>query len=114
MIIYKICTADDWRAAIASGVYGGSAHDQRDGFIHFSTYAQLAGTLAKHYAGQDDLLLAGVDAEKLGTALKWEPARNAELFPHLYTPLALSAVLWVRPVPLGESGTHIIPREDLT
>lgn len=85
--IFKVVPRDAWQAACDVGVYNGSADDLRDGFIHFSLREQLPGTLAKHYRGQDDLLLVRFDADDLGDALKWEPSRGGALFPHLYAPL---------------------------
>lgn len=108
-VIYKICGADEWREAEARGSYAGSPDDLRDGFIHFSTAAQLAGTAAKHFAGRGDLILVGVDAMALGDALKWEPSRGGDLFPHLHGPLPVSAVRSIVPVPLGSDGRHLIP-----
>lgn len=107
-VIFKVASQEEWAAAKAEGAYRGSAHDLRDGFIHFSTEDQLAGTLAKHYAGRDGLLLIAVDPASLGEALKWEPARNGDLFPHLYAPLPVAAALRVRALPLGADGVHII------
>ncbi len=107
--IYKICAGAAWKEAEAAGRYGGSAVDRRDGFIHFSTAAQLAGTAAKHFAGQTDLVLVAVDGEKLGEALKWEPSRGGELFPHLYAALPLSAVLWARPLADEIEGRRAFP-----
>ena len=108
--IYKICTAAEWHAAEHAGVYRGSAIDRRDGFIHFSTAEQAAETAARHFAGQRDLVLIAVDAEKLGDRLKWEPSRGGALFPHLYGKLALSTVLRVDPLPLDASGRHMFPK----
>ena len=51
-VIYKICPADLWRAAEGDGVFRGAPVDLQDGFIHFSTAAQVAETAAKHFAGQ--------------------------------------------------------------
>jgi uncharacterized protein (DUF952 family) len=110
-LIFKICDAPEWDAALASGSYAGSEHDRRDGFIHFSTAAQLPGTLAKHYAGREGLVLIAFDAEALGPQLKWEPARDGDLFPHLYAVLPTAAALWTRPLPLGADGAHLIPAE---
>lgn len=107
--IYKILPADDWAAAQAAGVYQGSVHDARDGFIHFSTAAQAAETAAKHFAGQRDLVLLAVDPAPLGAALKWEPSRGGALFPHLYAPLPVEAVSAVHELPLGPDGRHIFP-----
>jgi uncharacterized protein (DUF952 family) len=110
-MIFKVCGQAEWTAAEAAGRYEGSANDRRDGFIHFSTAAQLPGTLRKHFAGRDDLVLIAVEAEALGKALKWEPSRGGDLFPHLYAPLGRSAVLWVRPLPGDEPGGFRIPQE---
>ena len=107
--IYKIMAAAEWAAAQAAGVYEGSAHDRRDGFIHFSTAQQAADTAAKHFAGQADLVLLAIDPAPLGDALKWEPSRGGALFPHLYAPLALSAVTAIQSLPLGPDGRHLFP-----
>jgi uncharacterized protein (DUF952 family) len=110
--LYKIVPAALWRAAERDGVFRGSQADLRDGFIHFSTAAQVAETAAKHFAGARDLLLVSVDAGKLGEALKWEPSRGGALFPHLYAPLARAAVSKVEPLPLGADGGHRFPPLD--
>jgi uncharacterized protein (DUF952 family) len=112
-LIYKICAAAEWAAAQAPGTYAGSAHDCRDGFIHFSTAAQLSGTLAKHFAGREDLLLIAVESGGLGDALRWEPAREGDLFPHLYGELPVAAALWTRALRIGPPGRHTVPAEVL-
>jgi uncharacterized protein (DUF952 family) len=94
--IYKICPQAEWNAALAAGVYTGSADDVRDGFIHFSFADQVHATVAKHFAGRTDLLLIEIDPAQLGAALRHEASRNGALFPHLYAPLPLSAVLSTR------------------
>jgi uncharacterized protein (DUF952 family) len=83
--------------------------DLADGYIHFSTAAQARETAAKHFAGQADLVLVAVDAGALGTALRWEPSRGGQLFPHLYAELPMAAVRWVKPLPLGPDGVHVFP-----
>ncbi len=107
--IYKICGEALWREAKAAGQFVGAPVDLRDGFIHFSTAAQLAGTAAKHFAGATNLLLLAVDGDALGAALKWEVSRGGELFPHLYAPLPLSAVRWVRPLADEVDGRRPLP-----
>lgn len=106
--IYKICPQTLWREAEAKGVFTGAPVDLADGFIHFSTAAQASETARRHFAGQDGLLLVAVDAAKLGAALKFEVSRGGDLFPHLYAPLDLGAVRWVKPLPLGADG-HMFP-----
>jgi uncharacterized protein (DUF952 family) len=107
--IYKICPASNWREAERQGTYRGSADDARDGFIHFSTAAQLAGTLQKHYFGQTGLFLVAIDADLLGDALRWEPSRGDDLFPHLYGALDLGAVTAVMDLRARSDGSHDIP-----
>jgi uncharacterized protein (DUF952 family) len=107
--IYKICPASAWREAERQGVYRGSADDIRDGFIHFSLPAQVAETAKKHFFGQTGLFLIEVDADALDDALRWEPSRNDELFPHLYGELDLGTVTGVLELRARSDGTHDIP-----
>jgi uncharacterized protein (DUF952 family) len=111
--VYKIVAADLWRTAKDSGVFTGAGIDLTDGFIHLSTAAQARRTAQLYFAGQDDLVLVAADGASLGAALKYEPSRDGDLFPHLYGPLPLTAVLSVRPLPLGVAGNHIFP-DDVT
>jgi uncharacterized protein (DUF952 family) len=106
--IYKICPGSAWREAERQGVYRGSADDARDGFIHFSTAAQLEGTARKHFFGQTGLYLIEVDADALGAALRWERSRDNELFPHLYGELDLGLVLRVIGMRTRSDGDHDI------
>lgn len=108
MAIYKLFRRAEWEAFEAAGETRGAPVDLADGFIHFSTAAQLAETARRHFAGAPDLVLAAVPPETLGPALRWEPARGGALFPHLYRPLARSEVLWAVPLPLGPDG-HRFP-----
>src|SRR5947209_19368483 len=105
-LIYKIVPEALWRAAEALAEFDGAPVDQADGFIHFSTAAQVRETAAKHFACERDLLLVTVDAEHLGEALKWEPSRGGDLFPHLYGKLQLAHVSRVDQLPLRENGTQ--------
>ena len=108
MPIYKIVLRPEWDAFKAAGETLGAPVDLADGYIHFSTAAQVAETAAKHFATQSDLVLVAVDPDRLGNALKWEPSRGGALFPHLYRALRLDEVLWDKSLPLGASG-HIFP-----
>ena len=110
-IIYKITPRTAWNEAEQKGQFEGAAIDLQDGYIHFSAASQVAETAAKHFAGQEDLLLVAVDATSLGDALKWEVSRGGALFPHVYANLSMTSVLWARPMPLSDTGQHIIPME---
>ena len=108
-MIYKICPASAWREAERQGVFRGSAVDLCDGFIHFSTAAQVEETARKHFFGQAGLFLIAVDADRLGEALRWERSRNDELFPHLYGELDLGAVVSVLSMRTRSDGSHDMP-----
>jgi uncharacterized protein (DUF952 family) len=124
--IYKLVT--EWDAAWAEGIYRGSEQDQRDGFIHMSTAAQISETARKHFSGVPDLVLLAIDTdviEKLhasedeeertgqskGSPLRWEPSRGGDLFPHLYALLPSAAVQSATPAPLADDGTPIIAHD---
>jgi uncharacterized protein (DUF952 family) len=109
MLIYKLLTAGQWAGLQRRGQTAGAPADIADGFIHFSTGAQVAATAAKHFAGRDGLMLLAVETRSLDDALRWEPARGGALFPHLYSTLRLSDVVWARPLPLGPGGVHAFP-----
>ncbi len=106
MLILKIVPRGLWLEAEEIGTFAGAPVDLADGFIHFSTFAQAEETAARHFAGQHDLLLVAVEAERLGEALRWEVSRGGAPFPHLYAPLALADVAWAKPLPVGRDGRH--------
>jgi len=112
-LIFKICSHASWRDAQAAGRHTGSPADAADGFIHLSTAAQVKETVAKHFSGQSDLVLVAVDTGRLaslaGDALKWEPSRGGDLFPHLYGDLPVAAISWVSLLPAGDDGRHAFP-----
>jgi uncharacterized protein (DUF952 family) len=107
--IYKIVSEELWQQARNDGVFLGAPVDLADGFLHFSTASQLRETAARHFAGQEDLLLVAIDADRLGEALVFEPSRGGDLFPHLYGPLNLDAVIWEKLLPLRADGIHQFP-----
>jgi uncharacterized protein (DUF952 family) len=110
--LYKIVPAALWREAERAGRFEGSPVDRQDGFIPFSTAAQVRETAAKHFAGQDDLLLVRVEAASLGASLAWEPARGGVLFPHLYAALDVTLAIRVDLLPLGADGKLQFPALD--
>lgn len=109
MLIYKIFTAEQWVALAKEGVTEGAPVDLEDGFIHFSTAAQAPETAARHFSGRGDLVLAAVDADAVADALRWEPSRGGDLFPHLYRALWRAEMSWSAPLPLGPDGRHAFP-----
>jgi uncharacterized protein (DUF952 family) len=109
MQVFKILDASEWKSAQGAGAYRGSADDMRDGFIHLSTSDQLAGTLARHFADATDLMLVALDSDALGAALKWEPSRDGQDFPHLYGEIDPAKVLWASPIKVKSPGVFALP-----
>ncbi len=96
MLIYKILRAPEWAELKANGTTKGAPIDLADGYVHFSAGNQVEGTLSRHFAGEDGLVLLGVEADTLGADLIWEVSRGDTLFPHLYRELRLSDVTFVQ------------------
>jgi len=108
MLIYKICDASLWDAAVQAGAFEGAEIDLTDGYIHFSTAEQMRETAAKHFVGREGLVIIAVDSAALRDEIKWEPSRGGALFPHLYRSLQVSEAAWTEPLPLVD-GTHVFP-----
>ena len=109
-VIYRVVSPNIWAQIQRDGVYHGARHDQADGFIHFSTAGTVAGTLARHYAGQTPLILLAVPVPLLGKALRWETSRGGLAFPHLYAPLRLDHITEVTRIEIDPaSGLHRLP-----
>ncbi|PYC49134.1 DUF952 domain-containing protein [Litorivita pollutaquae] len=110
MQIYKIFRADEWAQLQAKGETFGAPIDVADGYVHFSTAAQAAETAAKHFAGEEGLMLLALDSDELAADLKWEISRGGAKFPHLYRMLRMADILWARPLPLID-GAHEFPED---
>ena len=108
-VAYKVLTAAEMAMLEHEGSFVGSPADLADGFVHLSTAEQLPGTLDRHYAGQTDLHLAAVDLDAVADDLRWEPARDGALFPHLYAPLTLDAVIAYSPLGWDPDGSVRLP-----
>lgn len=107
--VYKITTRAAWAEAERGGAFDGAAIDLKDGYIHLSTAIQAGETARLHFKGKDDLILVGFDAAAFGDALKWEPSRGGQLFPHVYGDLPTSAAVSVTPAPLDKDGLPMVP-----
>lgn len=109
VVAYKVLTTPQMVELEHRGTFAGAPVDLADGYIHLSTAEQLAGTLDKHFAGQDDLHLVMVDLDALYETVKWEPSRGGQLFPHIHGPLPLSAALAYGPLERDADGTIHLP-----
>lgn len=109
-LIYKIASSTSFAPARLEGRYAGMPIDAADGYMHFSTAAQLGETLRLHFKGQANLVLLAVRADALGDGLVWEPSRGGQLFPHLYGgSLDLSHVAWEEPISVDADGHCTLP-----
>jgi uncharacterized protein (DUF952 family) len=87
----------------ARAVHRRAALDLADGYVHFSTAAQVRETARRYYSGETRVRLLRFDLAALGD-IRWEPSRGGDLFPHLYGPLEISkvgAAWWLMPGPDG-------------
>lgn len=91
--IFKIIPSSLWDIAKQQGIVPPMPIDEADGYMHFSTAKQLRETLSLHFKGQSDLVVLKVALAAIAVDLKWEPSRGGALFPHLYAPLRLSAIV---------------------
>jgi len=108
IVAYKILTPEAW-TALEAGTFDGAPVDRADGYVHLSTAAQVDETLARHFAGQDDLVIAAIDLDALGDIVRWERSRGGALFPHVYGRLTLDAVIAYGPVEHEPDGTLKLP-----
>lgn len=109
--LFKIVEAKVWHEWPRDEPWPGTALDRRDGYVHLSTWPQVAGTLAKHYAGREGLVALALRADRLPPAsLRWEPSRGGALFPHLYAPLDPGWVEGIEDLGVGDEGRHALPK----
>ena len=109
IVAYKVLTAEEMETLEREGTFSGAAVDVADGYMHLSTSDQLDETIAKHFAGQNNLHIAAVDLAALDDVLKWEPSRGGALFPHIYAALPLAAVIAYGPLERDDGGKVKLP-----
>ena len=103
--ILHIASPDEWDDARRTGAIA-PASLAAEGFVHCSTRAQLAGTLARHFVGAGPLLGLVLDPEAIASDLRWDESHPGERFPHVYAPISVGAVVAVEPLtpPAAPSG----------
>ena len=103
-IIYHLSTRAAWQAAAATGAYTADSLVS-EGFIHCSTAQQVRATAARIFAGRTDLILLCVDSARVGMEIRYENREGGDnLFPHIYGPLAVAAVVAVDDFPPRDDG----------
>lgn len=107
--VYKILRPSEWAEFERDGHFAGSPIDRQDGFIHLSYAQQVQETARRHFAGEKSLWLLAIRSDALGPALRDEPSRGGELFPHLYASLTRSQVAQTMPCTAGTDGFPLVP-----
>jgi uncharacterized protein (DUF952 family) len=109
-LVYHILPRSDWKAAKKAGSYR-PASLARDGFIHFSRVEQVLPVARNFYQDAEDLLLLTIATEKVAGEIRYEDLLGeGKLFPHLYGPLDLSAVVAVDEFGKDEAGAFVLPQ----
>jgi uncharacterized protein (DUF952 family) len=106
-MLFHITTRRAWELALHAGHYVPDAF-AADGFIHLSEERQWFRTAQRFYRGQPNLVLLVVDEHRLTASVRREAA-DGELFPHLYGPINLDAVVSVYDLPLDARGNVLAP-----
>jgi uncharacterized protein (DUF952 family) len=107
--IYKVSSREIYEASLAAGSFVGQPIDLQDGYIHFSSAAQLGETIRLYFAGLGDQVLFQVPAAPLGDALRWEASRGGDLFPHLFAELPMASVSNLALLDVPADGLVILP-----
>jgi uncharacterized protein (DUF952 family) len=97
-MILHFCPRDQWGAAVSAGSYAADTLKSQ-GFIHCSTPEQVAVPATALARGRRDIVLLEIDEGKLGKPVVWEegdpPDPGGKLFPHVYEPIPVAAVVAV-------------------
>ena len=91
-MIYRIAEQSDWSRAQREGVFA-SGDLAAEGFIHCSERHQVARTAQKYYRGKTSLFLLEIDDGVLGGTLVREDLTGSGVFPHVYAPISLNAIV---------------------
>ena len=117
-MIYHITSRTAWSEARSRGDYRAESLET-EGFIHCSTEAQVGPVAEKYYKGQSDLSLLVIEPTLLSSDLKWEPPSGGapppgvpegDLFPHIYGPINLDAVVDVFDLESNPDGKYSFPK----
>ena len=116
-MIYHITSPTAWNEARERGDYRAESLET-EGFIHCSTETQVVPVAEKFYAGLSGLLLLVIEPARLTADLKWEPPSGGtpppgvpegDLFPHVYGPINLDAVVQVLDMQSNPDGKYSLP-----
>lgn len=106
-LLVHLCTDLDWENAQATPEWRPESLSVV-GFVHLSAQCQVHLPANRLFAGRDDLVVLYLEQGRLGAVVRWEPGASTDpesmLFPHLYGPLPIAAVVDARPYIPGPDG----------
>lgn len=109
MIITHFTPRTHWEEMRESGSYRVASLESQ-GFIHCSTPEQVvpvANFIAKDW---DDVVLLWIDEDKVTSPIVYENLEGGDkLFPHIYGPLNLDAVIKVSDFVRNEHEEYVLP-----
>ena len=107
VVLVHICSADLWKSSQADGELRPDSLAS-NGFVHLSTPEQVHLPANRLYTGRTDVVLLRIDPARLSSPVRWEPGvatdPDSMVFPHLYGPLPVAAVISVTSYRPGEDG----------
>ena len=119
-MIYHLTSRQAWSEARNGSAYRAESLAS-EGFIHCSTEMQVLPVAEKYYKGQSDMVLLKIDPALLSSELRWEPPSGGapppgvpegDLFPHIYGPINVDAVVKVYDLQLNPDGSYQTPMFD--
>ena len=109
VLILHITRSEQWREAKLAGIYRGDTLDSQ-GLIHCSTQRQLIGVANSLFKAQRGLVLLCIESDKVKAEIKYE-GTGKELYPHIYGPLNIDAVIKVLGFEPNQDGKFQLPKE---
>jgi len=105
-----LCSLADDQVARREGVYRHPSLEA-EGFLHASPWPQLSRVAHKYYGHISELVVLVVEVARVHPEIKWEPAAGS-LYPHIYGPLNMDAVVRTLPVAKTPEGRFMFAPED--
>jgi uncharacterized protein (DUF952 family) len=111
VLLYKILLPEEWAEFDAAGQFNGSPFDRESGFVHLSSRDQVAETARRIFANEPALVIVAIDEDAVAETLRWEPASDRGLFPHVYGVIPRAAVVTVFEVAGAGHVDQVLPPE---
>ncbi len=107
--LYHMLPAAIWQAQPSDTPYRGDTL-ATEGFIHCTGERELLVTVANNFyrAVDEPFVILCIAADRIAAEVRWESA-DGHVFPHIYGPLNLDAVVEIIDFPRGADGIFTLP-----